>query len=307
MAQSAKSDFTIKPVVTVFTNMHQGLSDAAEDSGFDLDRAYLGTSFKYKDDFSGTVVLDFGTAGNSSSFNKVAYLKNAYLTYKSNDFQTSFGLVKTLNFSVQESFWGYRYVAKSYVDEESLASSADMGITASYKFSDAIKADVQIVNGEGYKLIASDDVDNKYAYGVGLTVTPIESLTMRLFYDINTVEEGEDKTLLSAFVGYKADSFKIGAEYNVCNNYKNVKDAEVSGFSIYSTVNLNEKFDIYARYDSTEGDGSTAAEAKEESRIWAGLQYNVNKLLKISPNIQYAKPEGGDNQTYIYLNVQFKL
>ena len=297
---------TVAPTATVFTKYTHGLGNESEVGGFDLDRAYLGAKFKYGSEFSGQVLLDFGsTKLDGSALDFVAYVKNASMTWKRSNFETSFGLIKTTNFAYQESFWGYRYVAKTYMDEMKYASSADFGISAAYKFTDWMKVDLQIVNGEGYKHL---ELDNDARFGLGVTVEPITNLFVRGYYDICTSTKEGDKTINSAslFAGYKSDIFTIGAEYNRLWNRSFAQDNNYTGISFYSTVFLSKKFEVFARYDQTITELDSAPDAG--SVIIAGLEYTPCKVLKLSPNISYNNPTGEDNnEIFINLSAQVKF
>ena len=59
-------------------------------------------------------------------------------------------------------------------------SSADMGVIGRYRFADWLAADISLINGEGYKKLNSD---NKYRYGIGVTLTPAKGLTVRGYFD----------------------------------------------------------------------------------------------------------------------------
>ena len=51
---------------------------------------------------------------------------------KQGNIKTWFGLFDMLQFKVQEKFWGYRYLYKSYMDEYRFGSSADLGTGIQY-------------------------------------------------------------------------------------------------------------------------------------------------------------------------------
>lgn len=177
--QEEKKKFQIKgqPIVTVFANYHAGIGNANKESGFALDRAYLGYQFSLTEKLSGKVVFDMGsTKVSGSDLERVAYIKNAMLSWKTGNFTLDFGLIGLEQFNVQEKFWGYRYIMKSFQDEYKFGSSADMGILGKYKFTKWLSADITISNGEGYKKLNGD---NKYRYAVGATILPVKNLTLR--------------------------------------------------------------------------------------------------------------------------------
>lgn len=95
--------------------------------------------------------MDIGKSNNVTDYQRIAYIKNALITYRTGNLTLNGGLISTTQFNMQEKFWGYRYVMKSFQDEYKFGSSADLGISAVYKFADWISADAIVVNGEGYK------------------------------------------------------------------------------------------------------------------------------------------------------------
>ena len=118
--ETKKSEFKLtgKPIVTLFANYSNGLGHANKQSGFALDRAYLGYSFKLSPNIGGRVIFDIGSSKvKDSDLERIAYVKNAFVSWTPGDFTLDAGLVKTTLFATQESFWGYRYIWKSFMDE----------------------------------------------------------------------------------------------------------------------------------------------------------------------------------------------
>ena len=205
---------------------------------------------------------------------------------------------------MQEKFWGYRYVMKSFQDEYKFGSSADLGISAAYKFADWISADAIVVNGEGYKKIQNQD---GLLYGLGTTITPLKGLSIRLYGGVNEgVDDKKDVYNFASFVGYRNSCFSIAAEYNVMQNNGNKENADLRGFSIYSSVKLNKTVDVYARYDelSSKDDWNIA---NDEKAILVGAQMKLGKYVKVAPNFRVALPaaDGADNRYMGYISCYF--
>ena len=307
--QEEKKKFQIKgqPIVTVFANYHAGLGRANKESGFALDRAYLGYQFSLTEKLSGKVVFDMGsTKVSGSDLERVAYIKNAMLSWKTGNFTLDFGLIGLVQFSVQEKFWGYRYIMKPFQDEYKFGSSADMGILGKYKFTKWLSADITISNGEGYKKLNSD---NKNRYAVETTILPVKNLTLRAYYDLASKNiEGDatkDQQNLAFFAGYKHELFSIGAEYNKMYNTKFKEDHDQFGYSVYSTIKLEDQLNFFGRYDNlaSKDDWSSA----DGQRILIGIQYAPIKQLKIAPNFSTWNPREGKSSSFAYLNIEFKL
>lgn len=305
MAQEKNVQFSGKPIVTLFANVHTGLGSADKDAGFELERSYLGYAFQVTKELNGKVVFDIGTSKvEGSDLERIAYVKNAMLSWQTGNFTLDFGLVSLVQFNVQEKFWGYRYIRKSFQDEYKFNSSADMGVIGKYKFTSWLSADLNFINGEGYKKISKD---NHFRYGAGFTLTPHKNLLFRIYGDRYDGDGAESKAQYSTalFLGYKNNRFYAGAEYNRLFNTGFSDGQDQTGYSAYASINLSNKFALFGRYDnlSSRHDYSAA----DQQFGLAGLQYTPNKYLRLSPNYQIKNPRIGKTTSYLYLNLCFNL
>lgn len=302
-AQEKTFQFSGKPIVTIFANAHAGLGSANKNSGFELERSYLGYQFSVTKQLSGKVVFDIGSSKVSGSdLERIAYVKNAMLSWNTGNFTLDFGLLTLEQFNVQEKFWGYRYIRKSLQDEYKFNSSADMGIIGRYKFNDWLSADVNVINGEGYKKL---NKDNNFRYGAGLTARPLKNITLRAYWDMYNGDGAESKNQHSValFAGYKNDYFSVGGEYNKLMNTGFTDKQDQTGYSGYTTINVSKKFAVFGRYDnlSSRNDYSSA----DQQFGLVGLQYTPNKYLRLAPNYQVKSPRSGATASYLFMNVGF--
>ena len=294
-----------KAIVQVFGNFHTGFGTENDDRGFELERSYLGYEYKLSDGLTVKGVMDIGKSSDVSDYQRIAYIKNAMVSWKTGNLTLNGGLISTTQFNFQEKFWGYRYIMKSFQDEYKFGSSADLGISATYKFADWISADAIIVNGEGYKKVQKDD---GLGYGLGVTLTLTEGLQMRLYGGLNEASEEGKKDIvnLAAFVGYKGDNFSIGAEYNQMMNASNKEDADQNGYSIFASMNLTKETALYARFDDLYSKNDWN-KAKDESAAIVGTQFKLGKYVKIAPNFRMSMPKAdGMEELYsAYVNCYF--
>ena len=296
-----------KAIVQVFGSFNTGFGAENDNRGFELERSYLGYEYKLGNGLSVKSVLDMGKSSDVSDNNRLAYMKNAMISWKKDNMTINGGLISTTQFNFQEKFWGYRYIMKDFQDMYKFGSSADLGVSFAYKFADWISADAIVVNGEGYKKVQKNDGLN---YGVGVTLTPVKGFNVRLYGGINegADDSQKDKINLAAFAGYKGKNFSIGAEYNKMENASNKADADQSGYSIFSTVKVNKNTEIYARFDdlSSKNDWNIS---KDEQAAIIGAQFKLGKYVKLAPNFRMTSPKaaGADNKCYAYVNFYFGL
>ena len=287
-----------KAIIQVFGNFHSGFGHASDDRGFELDRSYLGYQYDLGEGLQIKGVMDIGQSDDVNDYHRIAYIKNAQISWKTGNWTLTGGLISNTQFNVQEKFWGYRYIMKSFQDLYKFGNSADLGVSVAYKFADWISADAIVVNGEGYKKVQKND---GLMYGLGTTLTPTKSITMRVYYGLN---EGADETKkdiqnLATFIGFKFERFSLGAEYNWMWNAKNVEGSDYKGWSVYANAKMNKKVDGYIRYDHCSDD---------KAGFIAGVQCKLGKYVKIAPNfrLNYKEADGGHSTTSMgYISCYF--
>jgi len=321
-----KTEFTPSGKATgkVFFNYHYDMTDGAEqESSFEIKRAYFGYNYNISKGLKASITLDVGKNDGGSDY--TAYLKKAQLEWKASSVvKVSLGMISTIQFKEQEKFWGYRYIMKSFNDQYGLGSSADMGIKANFKLSDAFSANAFVINGEGYKKV--QDEDGKQKVGASL-VYQNKGLIAKIYTDANSAkvvtEDGseEDVTVaaLATFVGYKfSDKFRLAAEYNQLINgikYSEVaEDYDLEGLSVYSTYTFDKEWEVFGRYDfltsnTLKGETEKWNIAKNGSAITAGIQYAPVKNVKMAFNYQgfNFKKSDTDNKSLLYVNLEFKF
>ena len=297
-AQKSADEPKGKAIIQVFGNFHSGFGHASDDRGFELDRSYLGYQYDLGEGLQIKGVMDIGQSDDVNDYHRIAYIKNAQISWKTGNWTLTGGLISNTQFNVQEKFWGYRYIMKSFQDLYKFGNSADLGVSVAYKFADWISADAIVVNGEGYKKVQKND---GLMYGLGTTLTPTKSITMRVYYGLN---EGADETKkdiqnLATFIGFKLERFSLGAEYNWMWNAKNVEGSDYKGWSVYANAKMNKKVDGYIRYDHSSDD---------KAGFIAGVQCKLGKYVKIAPNfrLNYKEADGGHSTTSMgYISCYF--
>lgn len=296
-----------KPLALIFTNFNTAFSDGETNPSFGITRAYLGYEYNFSSEFYAKVVLDVGDP-KVGALDRVAYLKNAYVQYKKGNFKAYFGMISTTQFKVSEKIWGYRYIEKSFQDAYKFNSSADFGMNLDYKFNDFISADFSIINGEGYKVVQSDDFVRP---GLGVTVKPVKGITARVFGDYM----GDDvkQQSLATFLAYTSDKLVLGAEYNYQKNMDMEDGHDIYGTSFYGTFKPSDAVKIFARYDDLKSktlDGASDGwnVSKDGQLFMAGLEFSPVKGVKVAPNYRlWSTADDSPNTSYLYLNLELKF
>jgi len=319
-AQEKEINSTFKPkgkaIVRVFANYNSNLGGNEQAGAVDemeIKRAYLGYKSTLNENYSIKLTMDVGNSSGKYS----TYLKIAELKYKKDNITAHIGMIATKQFKVQEGFWGYRYLLKSFQDEYKYNGSADLGLSVDYKINKIISVDAIVQNGEGYKHV---DATGTYRGGLGTTIN-FKPITFRLYYDISSKPDVQRQNI-STFIGYKfKKSFRIAGEYNYQLNNAFVEDHNMFGFSVYTTYIINKKFEVFARYDKSQSNIIEDANAspnmdaqawnvnKDEGSGIIGLQYKPLKTVKISANYRrtLSAIEDAECLGWLFLNLEFKL
>lgn len=297
-----------KPLALIFADFNSAFNDGETSKSFNITRAYLGYEYNFSEQIYAKVVLDVGDP-KIGAFDRVAYLKNAYVQYSTGNLKAYFGLISTTQFKTSEKIWGYRYIEKSFQDAYKFNSSADYGLNLVYEFSDFISADFSIINGEGYKVLENDDYLRP---GLGITVNPVKDITARVFVD-NMGDEVKQQSL-ATFLAYTGDKLTVGAEYNYQKNMGMEDGHDIFGTSIYASFKPSDQMKIFGRFDdlgseTLEGEDDPWQLSKDGQLFMAGLEFSPVKGVKVAPNYRLwnAADAAVENTSYLYLNVELKF
>ena len=304
-----------QPHFKVFWNYNYDFSDdVQQNSAFELKRVYLGYKYKFDEKTSAKITYDIGK--NDAGSNYTAFVKIAQLDYKlSSKVKLSMGMIGGKQFNDQEKVWGYRYIYKTLQDENKFGSSADLGVNAEIKLSDKLTTNIFALNGEGYKNL--QDFDGNQRVGLNLIYAVSDSVNLKFYYDTQESANSESLNNIGVFAGYKSENYSIGAEYNKMENgttYKTpIDNHNLNGISIYNRYSINDKYEIFARYDQISSnvvDGATTSWNYDDdgSLIIIGTQYKANDGVKFSLNGRSFSYENLDTNLFeVYFNVEFKL
>lgn len=297
----------------LFTNFHAGINKADDQMAFEMRRAYFGYKYYLNSEFSAEVKIDIGAAHDELmelGLGRYAYFKNAYLRYQKNALQLNFGLIDMQAFLMQEKVWGHRYIIRSFQDQHRFGPKADLGANIICKINKTFSFDITASNGEGYKNLQGD---NTIKGGAGITINPVKSITLRAYYDISV--KSRHQSTIAAFIAYKyRDKLSVGAEYNLQLNSKFIENQNLDGISVYSSYNINSKFQVFGRYDvlssnTINGDVEEWNIDNDGSAVITGVQYQMIKQVRVALNYQgwFSSDAEQPDVSYIYLNFEVKL
>jgi len=308
LSQDIAGDFkpTGKAFMKIYTNYHSTWTNGEADKVFQIQRAYFGYQAQFSEYFSGRLTLDVGDP-NFGNLEMTAYLKHAYAQYKKDRFTAKIGMIGLHQFKLQEDLWGGRYLYKSFMDEHRFGPSADLGVYLAYNIHKIVSVDLTVANGEGYKKLEADSL---LKFSVGVTLRPFSGVDIRASYD----HMGKDSAqqTLAFYIGYRAEKFSVGAEYNQQLNHRRINEHGLTGLSFYGSYWL-KKTRIFGRFDQLSSARiGTATDpwnyAKDGQLIIAGVEFRPVKGIIVTPNYQgwiMADGSGMSHSPYLSLEIKF--
>lgn len=302
------------PTVTVtgvgYAQYVYQLKDSANHvNNFDVTRAYVNVLGKFAYGIGTRVTADIYRNTDGS----LAYrLKYAFATWTPNDGKSpltfKFGQMHTPWVDWEEHLWDYRMQGQQAIERGGYLSSSDFGagVDGNWGF-DRVNMQVGIYNGENYNRAPGDKGKDLMA-----------RLSVKL---VNTDEGGRDGGVRVTGYGHigrpngggKRDRFMGSLSYRskmltLAGIVAAVKDSSlvvtvpptaptplkkgrvISAFGVLR-VPPSYKFQIIGRLDST--DPSTSTDNDRQTRIIAGVAYQVSGNLRILGDIDHVSYQGG--------------
>lgn len=299
--------YFIPEYYVVASNNSEELSDQ---HGFWIRRLYIGYNTDLGDGWSARVRLEM----DSSPFEKdsiVPYLKNLHIKKKlSSGVSLILGIIEPPSFDKIEKFWGFRYIEKTPPDFWKFASSRDFGVAL----------DGKTKRGIVYTLMYGNYSSNKGETNSGKAVYGRVGYERRNIYvEINTHfadDGGKNKNFASVFAGLKGNWGRFGAGFNYYSEKSVDSEKKDNGIiSAFGVIKLSEKSRIFARYDllsdlnfkDISGYLPVPASTNLAGLFIAGLNIDVSKYVKISPNVKYVHYLNSELKGEFYLNLTGKI
>lgn len=321
LASAALADDAPKPTVKVggviFAHYGYDLTDGADGyNSFDLDRAYLTARGDLNDHWATRMTLDADRFKSTSVGDTEVtvdtkyrvFVKHAYLEWKEQKagVKLRFGMADTAWAPYYDSFWGYRFLAKSAGDENKFVDTSDLGIQA---MGDHYKGLVQwqagLINGEGYGKL---EVDASKTFQARVTVDPLAAnkeydLPISGFVSQSFLGEGDPVTLYAGAVGFKMKYGLAWAEY------MGRSSAGVSGQIISATLmpKIPDIVTVVARVDMTDGDTGTADDGTTKILVGAGHEFfeKVTATATYERTTAQAAPDAPSQGVFLRMQAGF--
>ena len=264
---------------------HTAAGDGA--AGLVLRRGYLTADFKLGEAWYGRARIELNQDGEFESYGFEVDFKDLYLARKFGGHEFIAGLSPTLTFDLIERVWGARYLMRTPMDLQGVASR-DIGAS--------LKGPLGSDNRWNYRAMVSTGIEFGAENGDGrkimsaLTWRPTDALYFDLYLDFERLAGPADRTTLQLFAGYRTDTRRWGIQYSHQDREDDPRLELASAFFVQSLPNA---FSLIGRIDrilepSPKGDNISYVPfdpTAQATMVLAGLEYRFSKVFRVTPNV----------------------
>ncbi len=277
-------------------------SGAANGTGFDVTRFYIGVDHKFNDIWSMNFTSDMSY--NSGTSNVEVFAKKAY-------FQGTFNSALTVRVGAADMPWipyvedlyGYRYFEKTMIDRKSYGNSADWGIHALGKLGSNVSYAVSAVNGGGYKNPTRSkglDVEGRVSAKVGQWNFGLGGYTGKLGKEVYGTTTYHDAERIDAVVAFTGDRLRVGVEGFSANDYTQVLSPDsdkANGTSLFASYRVTPIYTVFGRVEQV-NPSETLAKDKKDEYYNLGISYAAFKGVDFSLALKHDENStGGGHKT----------
>jgi len=255
-------------------------------TGAVLRRGYLTFNADFSDHWFGRLRFEINQSGAFETYDFDAKTKDLYLGRKFGRQRVLLGLSPTPTFDVIESLWGLRYLARTPMDLQGVASR-DTGL--------AVRGPLNASGSLSYRFMYGAPVDfggdsndrERWMGAVGWQ--PAAGWTIDLYADYEALDGPRDRSTRQLFLAYQADKWRWGLQYS---DQDRQNDPPLELASAFLVSRLTERTLLVGRVDrllepSPRGDGISYLPMDPSARatmMFAGLEFQINSQVFLTPN-----------------------
>ncbi|WP_443749259.1 porin [Asticcacaulis solisilvae] len=290
---------------------------AANGTGFDVKRFYVGIDHKFTDVWSMNVTTDFQYSSAISATE--VYIKKAYIqgTF-SPAFIVRAGSADLPWIPYAEDIYGSRYLEKTVSDRTGFGTSADWGLHVLGKLNDNFSYQVSAINGNGYKnptRAKSMDIEGRLSAKFDQLNFAIGGYTGKLGQAAPGVATPQKASRFNALAAFTGDRLRAGVEYFSANDFsgtlvKSTTPDKADGTSVFGSFRITPEYSIFARADTAKLSKLLNA-AKKDDYYNLGVEWNAFKGVNFSAIVKHDSltPSAGHkveaNEVGVYSQFRF--
>ncbi len=284
-------------------------------TGAVLRRGYLTFDADFTEKWFGRLRFEVNQSGEFETYDFETDFKDAYVGREFGRHRALLGLSPTPTFDLIESFWGLRYLVRTPMDLQGVASR-DTGLSAQGPLNASGTLNYRVMVGAGLEFGAETGAGAKWMGA--LEWNPAPRWTVDFYLDHERLPGRTDRNTVQVFAGYKADSWRWAVEYS---NQNRQDDPTLELASAFVIATLTDRWTVVGRVDrlmqpSPAGDNISYIPfdpAAKATFFVGGFEYRVNEHLMLTPNTLFTVYDESDegvrprNDWYLRLTLFLKF
>jgi len=263
---------------------HSEAGDGA--TGLVLRRGYLTFNADFNENWFGRLRFELNQSGEFEDYEFDAKTKDLYLGRRLSSHKVVLGLTSTPTFDVIESIWGMRYLARTPMDLQGVASR-DTGLAVSGPLNGSGTLSYRFMYGAPVDFGSDSNDRERWMGAVGWQ--PAAGWTFDFYADYEEVDGPRDRSTLQAFVAYQTERWRWGLQYS---NQDRQEDPPLELASAFAITDLNAQTRLVGRVDhlfepSPKGDGISYLPMDPSARattFFAGVEFQLSPHVSLTPN-----------------------
>lgn len=273
---------------------HSDEGDGA--TGAVLRRGYLTANFDLNENWYGRARLELNQSGAFETYDFELDVKDLYLARRIGRHRVVFGLSAPPAFDLIESIWGLRYLARTPMDLQGIASR-DTGIAFAGPLNASGTFAYRAMAGSGSEFGAESYDASKLM--AALSWRPSANWTVDLYTDYEDFDGSTDRSTAQLFASYEGDDTRWGLQYS---NQDRQDDPPLELASAFIVRALNDKTSIIGRVDriiepSPKGDNISYIpfDPSAPATFFIGaVEFVINSHFRLTPNVLWTTYDEND-------------
>ena len=273
---------------------HSDEGDGA--AGLVIRRGYLTFDADFSENWFGRLRFELNQSGEFETYDFEVSFKDLYMGWNLGRQRLLLGLSPTPTFDLIESVWGFRYLARTPMDLQGVASR-DNGVS--------LKGPLNSSGTLGYRAMFGAEADfgnetddgNKWMWA--LSWEPAPNWIIDFYTDHERLSGPTDRTTIQAFVGYKTDTLSWGAQYS---HQDREEDPTLELASAFVRSRIGEKTRLVGRIDrlikpSPRGNNISYLPfdpSAPATMFIGGLEFQASPHVFITPNTVLTRYDRND-------------
>ena len=267
-------------------------------TGVVLRRGYLTADFAFSENWYGRARIEVNQSGEFETYDFEADFKDLFVARRIGRHKVIFGLSPSRTFDLSESIWGLRYLARTPMDLQGVASR-DTGISADGPLNKAGTLSYRAMLGAGIEFGNESGDGNKHMLAIAWEPAP--GYVLDFYVDYERLAGQTDRTTGQIFAGFDSDNLRWGIQYS---DQDRQDDPPLKLASAFVVRPVRENLSVIGRVDriiepSPRGDNIAYVpfDPTAPATMFIGaVEFAPLPYLRLTPNViwtTYDRPDSG--------------